>query len=351
MNDRDLDQLIARANPFGDDTVRQLPTANAESDLMEGILTTPTTRRSLPRRPVLLAAAAAVVAAAVAGGAVAATTGGETQHARPPGRPYSSTPHIAYAANVREVAEANQRLLLDEPGWKITHVDQFTVAEGEVFFENGSKSLDVSWRATGDYQGYYDDRGADGNTKTPITLLGQHGTMFTYTDANDFTTILPPKGQNFLEIRGEGASEQAYRDLLAKLHPVDVDTWLAAMPASVVKPADTRATVDAMLAGLPLPSGLDKQRLYRQPAEDRYDLGAAVSGAVACGWLDQWVAAKQSGDASKLKQAVDALATSHGWKVLHDMNAEGDYPEVVWQYADQVAKGQSPEYYQQGLGC
>jgi len=349
MNDRDLDQLIARANPFGDDTVRQLPTADAESDLMEGILSTPTTRRSLPRRPVRLAAAAAVVAAAVAGGAVAATTGGETHHARP-SLSNPSAPHIAYAANVREVAEANQRLLIDEPGWKITHVDQFTVAEGEVHFENGSKSLDVNWRATGDYQGYYDDRAHD-NAKQPITLLGQHGTLFTYPDANDFTTILPPKGQNFLEIRGEGASEQAYRDLLAKLHPVDVDTWLAAMPASVVKPADTRATVDAMLAGLPLPSGLNKQRLYQQPAQDRYQLGATVSGAVACGWLDQWVAAKKSGDATKLEQATDALVTSHSWKVLNDMNAEGDYPEVVWQYADQVAKGQDPAYYQQGLGC
>jgi hypothetical protein len=347
MNDRDLDQLIARANPFGDDTVRQLPTADAESDLMEGILSTPTTRRSLPRRPVLLAAAAAVVAAAVAGGAVAATTGGKTHHAGPV-QSNPSAPHMAFAANVREVAEANQRLLIDEPGWKITHVDQFTVAEGEVHFENGSKHLDVNWRATGDYQGYYDDRAHD-NAQQPITLLGQQGTLFTYPDANDFTTILPPKGQNFLELRGEGASEQAYRDLLAKLHPVDVDTWLAAMPASVVKPADTRATVDAMLAGVPLPSGLDKQRLYQQPAQDRYALGATVSGAVACGWLDQWVAAKQSADASKLKEAADALATSHSWKVLHDMQADGAYPQVLWKYADQVAKGQDPTGYQEAL--
>lgn len=345
MNDRDLDQLIARANPFGDDTVRQLPTADAERDLMEGILSTPTARRSLPRRPALLGAAAAVVAAAIVGGVVAATSGGSTHHAGPP------APHFAFAANVRAVAEANQRLLIDEPGWKITHVDQFTVTEGEVFFEKGSRSLDVYWRATGDYRGYYDDRGSDGNAKTPITLLGQHGTMFTYADPNDFTTILPPKGQNFLEIRGEGASEQAYRELLAKLHSVDVDTWLAAMPASVVKPADARPTVDAMLDGLPLPPGLDKQRLYQQPAQDRYQLGATVSGAVACGWLDQWVAAKKSGDMAKLEQAAAALATSHGWKVLNDMNAEGDYPEAVWGYADQVAKGQDPTGYHEGLGC
>jgi hypothetical protein len=294
-----------------------------------------------------------VVAAAVVGGVAAAASGGGAHNAGPPGPSASNPagPHIAFAANVRAIAEANQRLLIDEPGWKITHVDEFTVAEGEVTFENGSKVLDVSWRAADSYQGYYDDRGADGNTRTPITLLGQQGTMFTYTDDNDFTTILPPKGQNFLEIRGTGGSEQEYRALIAKLHSVDVDTWLGAMPASVVKPADARATVDAMLAGLPLPPGLDRQRLYQQETRDRYQVGATVSGAVACGWLDQWVAAKRSGDAQKLKQAADALATSHGWKVLNDMNAEGDYPEALWEYANQVAKGQDPTGYQQGLGC
>jgi len=205
MNDHELDHLIARANPFGDDAVRQLPTADAESDLMEGIMSTPTARRPLSRRPVLLAAAAAVVAAAVVGGVVAAASGGGTHNA---GRPDQSSnpagPHMAFAADVRAVAQANQRLLVDDPAWKITHVDEFTVAEGEVRFENGSKSLDVSWRAADQYRTYYDDRAHD-NAKQPITLLGQQGTMFTYADDNDFTTILPPKGGNFLEIRAKAA--------------------------------------------------------------------------------------------------------------------------------------------------
>src|SRR5262249_34668236 len=113
----------------------------------------------------------------------------------------------------------------------------------------------------------------------------------------------------------------------------------------------TRSTVDAMLAGLPLPPGLDKRQLYQQPTRDRYQVGATVSGAVACGWLKQWVAAKSSGDTQKLKQAADALATSHAWKVLLDMQAEGQYPQVLWGYADQVAKGQDPTGYQEGLGC
>jgi hypothetical protein len=33
------------------------------------------------------------------------------------------------------------------------------------------------------------------------------------------------------------------------------------------------------------------------------------------------------------------------------MNADGDYPEVVWQYADEVGAGQVPEGFREGLGC
>jgi hypothetical protein len=33
MNDHELDQLIARANPYGDDTVRRLPAGAAGGDV------------------------------------------------------------------------------------------------------------------------------------------------------------------------------------------------------------------------------------------------------------------------------------------------------------------------------
>jgi hypothetical protein len=52
---------------------------------------------------------------------------------------------------------------------------------------------------------------------------------------------------------------------------------------------------------------------------------------VACGWIEAWL----HGD----KRAVAALGTARDWQVLKDMNAEGDYPEVLWQYADAVTHG------------
>jgi hypothetical protein len=76
---------------------------------------------------------------------------------------------------------------------------------------------------------------------------------------------------------------------------------------------------------------------------------------VACGWIEQWQRARAAGDAAAAQRAVAALSTSHDWKVLRDMDAEGDYPEVLWQYADALAvpgAGESAvEGYRGALGC
>jgi hypothetical protein len=340
MTNDEFDRLLARANPFDGDTVRQLPVDAAASDLLEDILTstapTPELRPNRRRRILVFAAAAAVIVIALTGVFF------------PRGNP--AAPTSAYGAEVLKVAEANQRLLLDLPGWKVSRVDEFTAEEGEMEFANGSKGLAVHWRPADAHASFLDDR-ANGNKQQPIELLGQKGTLFQYAGSTDFTTILPPKGKNFLEIRANVGSEAAYRELIEKLKPVGVEEWLDAMPASAVKPAENTKVVDEMLAGLPIPDGFDKSGLYRQTVSDRYQVGARVTGAVTCGWLDQWTAAKKSGDKAKVAEAADALKGSRGWKVLQEMDKEGDYPEVIWEYADQIAKGEAPREYQQGLGC
>ena len=118
-----------------------------------------------------------------------------------------------------------------------------------------------------------------------------------------------------------------------------------------------------MLDGVPLPPRFDVASLQRvRPGTvlDRYQLGAKVAGGVACAWLDRWVAARRSTDDSGVRQAVGALATSHDWRVLHDMQAEGAYPDVLWQYADAAATNAPipagkrltvEESYGDALGC
>jgi hypothetical protein len=107
-----------------------------------------------------------------------------------------------------------------------------------------------------------------------------------------------------------------FRALVATLQPVDVETWLAAMPASVVKPEGrSKVVLEPRFDIAPL------LRAREDAVLDRYQLGAQVAGAVACAWLDQWVAVRREGDAGSLRQSVGALATSREWQVLLDMNA------------------------------
>lgn len=336
MNDRDLDRLVARANPFGDDAVKELPTGGAESDLLEEIVRTVPIRRMNMR--LIVAAAAAVMLVALGGIFL-------------PGGGGPASPPPAYAAEVVAVAEANQRLLVDSPDWRVTNVPEFTVTTGEMIFSNGRAELSVHWRKASEHRSFADDRAASASSTKKVELLGQTGTRYRYGDSARYTTILAPKGPNFLEIDGNLGSEKAYQDLVAKLHPVDVNTWLAAMPESVVKPADAQKAITEMLSDIPVPAGFDPRSVNDQATRDRYQLGAMVTGAVTCAWFDQWTKAKKQGDAKRVQEAVTALGTSRSWKVLHEMNSEGDWPEVLWELTGKVGNGQDPTGYKEALGC
>ncbi|WP_405102373.1 hypothetical protein [Micromonospora sp. NBC_01412] len=64
-----------------------------------------------------------------------------------------------------------------------------------------------------------------------------------------------------------------------------------------------------------------------------------------------WIRADRADDEAAVKRAAAALRSSHHWRVLHDMNDEGDYPKVLWATADKVADGDVPDEYEAGLGC
>lgn len=76
-----------------------------------------------------------------------------------------------------------------------------------------------------------------------------------------------------------------------------------------------------------------------------------MAGAVACAWLDEFVAANEAGEEARSDEAVRVLATSREWPVLLRMDERGDYSEVVWEYADEIATGRGYGGYEGGLGC
>lgn len=333
MNDHELDRLIARVNPYGDRTVANLPTGGAEADLLEELMDSPTlTPIGEPGRPprrvrrrLVLVAVAAVTALIALGGVVVPRLGGP------------AAPAPAYAAELIAVAETTERVLIDAPGWKIDRVIDFNATSGKMNFTKGQQRVTMAWAPAKAYQAQLRDRGHDSRSER-VEALGRAGTMFHYS-ASEQTTILQPKGRTFLEIRAELGSERAYRDMLAKVRAVDVDTWLAALPDSVVTPDQKPAVIAQMLADIPRPEGFDTKPLLTRTTTDRYQVGARVTGTVACGWIDQWAAAKKRGDEEGARAAIAALRSAKSWKVLKEMEDQGHFAQGVWPVGDWIAAG------------
>jgi hypothetical protein len=247
VNDSQIDRLVQQAQPRAE-AVASLALGRGGQELLEEIMSTPNTpevdsqnseavspqriepvelpttepRTPAPRRrrQALIGLAAAVaVAAAVAGPTVLFQAGDKVV----------ATPG-SDSQKLREAAVGSPRLLIDDPTWKITVVDDLASDNGGVTFTKGTSSVNVSWAQADRYQDRYDDR-LDVSAPVPFQILGRGGNRFRY-DATDFAVMLPPEGKTFLEIRGTGVNETAFAALMAKLKKVSVEEWLAAMPAS-----------------------------------------------------------------------------------------------------------------------
>jgi hypothetical protein len=244
-----------------------------------------------------------------------------------------------FAAAAVRVAEENPRLLVTAPGWSVVRANEFAPDEGEMTFSDGTDRLDMTWYPARSYESYRRDRAADGRTETS-TLNGQTVITVDYGE-DDYATMLPPEGPVWVEIRGRLGSRQAYEDVLDSIRAVDVNTWLSAMPASVVKPEQRAAAVDEMLEGIPIPPGFDVEALADEGlSSDRYQLGAHVTSAIACGWLERWAAATDAGDQDTADASVAAMATSRKWPILQEMANQGGYSEVFWEMARQLQDGE-----------
>jgi hypothetical protein len=328
MTDQELEQAMARAIaagelptqpvPAGDRVAREYPAASGPA--RKGFLPRPG-RATLGFSAGLASVAALAALVVFAGGSV----GGGSQP--------------AFAAGAIAVAEANPRLLVSEPGWRVTRADEFEADSGELSFGDGAHELQVTWYPAREYGSYLRDR-AEVSTPVRSTLLGRAATTVHYEDGADYATMLAPQGPVFIEIRGELASKDEYERVLHSLRAVDVDTWLSAMPASVVRPEARSAVVAVMLQGVPVPPGFDVAALKSESSVlDHYQLGAKVTGAVSCDWLERWAAATDAGDAAKARASVAAMSTSPQWPILRQMADEGGWSQVVWMYARQIAKG------------
>ena len=254
-------------------------------------------------------------------------------------------------------------VLLDEPGWSVTYIDQYGPDEGEIGFTNGEREADLYWRPERLHDSYVQDRRAEDEGEWDAEILGSEARFFKYQGADDFTALWVD-GALSLELRASARDIDEFRALAAALTTVDEETWLAAMPENAVLPQERAATVEEMLEDVPVHPDIDVAELKSgDSVVDRYQLGAKVTGTVACAWIGQWLDARSKGDLVAAREAEDAMASAREWSVLVEMKDQGGWTETVWYYADAVVEGREdrvneelyangkPLGFASGLGC
>ena len=377
MTDDQLQSLLSAANPVAAPQAAGLAIADAQDDLLAALLADGTPpampRRAVPepRRRLFPRAALALAATAVVAIAVFSLGGGSGDHG-------SGT---AWAADQVRFAQASPLVLLGAPGWRVDYADEQSRQEGELHFRRGpavspqnvtvsaqapsapvpadTTYAQLNWRSGG-VGGWIKDRAAGAAVATTAPVLGTTAHVFQYDGGTpghrDITALFRYDGR-VLEFRAGAADVAAFEALLATLTRVNTDAWLSAMPASAVKTADHDATIAQMLKGVVVPPGFDAGDIRgAELIKDRYQLGAAVTGTVACQWFKRWSDARAAGDGATERAAIAAMATAKDWPILDEMTKQGDYPEVLLGYAAAMGSG---EWYGRpligdvgsGLGC
>ncbi|SBT45897.1 hypothetical protein [Micromonospora narathiwatensis] len=351
MTDEHLDRLVRDADPYRPDVVRHLD--GARHALLEEIMSVPPVHCLLeppqPRpRGMVRRTAGALAAAAVLTGVLAVPAVLPDHQDDRPAAP-AGTP-VVYSAAALKAAEDNPRLLINRPGWKVETVYGFAKQQGTIRFRNGRQELEMNWYPAGDYDGFRADRLTVGKPE-PVTIDSWPGDRFTY-NAGDFAVLLRPRDGVFVELRTGGYWPRDMLDrVLTDVVRVDARTWLAALPAEVITPDRVAVEAAKVLADIPLPPRFDAAALGDIGANDPYHFGAEVTGRVGCAWIAEWLRARRTGDDAALQRATEALRGSHQWRVLHQMNEKGDWPEVFWEIADGFVAGSPKATYAQGLGC
>jgi hypothetical protein len=357
MTDTALQDLLAAADPLSDERARALPLAEAEDELLTGLLAerdfAPAVSRP-PRRRAFARAGVAIAVAAVALVALLSLRDGSGERG-------SGT---AWAAEQIRFAEASPLVLLDAPGWRVERADEQSEEDGELQFRRGPKpppqdmmfteeelarpipadinSAQLTW-VGGEIDSWIEDRAASAVRTSTAPVLGTTARVYQYEGGTpghrDITALFRYDGR-VLEFRAGAADIDAFKALMRKLKRVDTDAWLSAMPPSVIKAPNRETAIRQMLRGIPVPPGFDPKDIEGEGlTKDRYQLGVAVAGTVACRWFERWAEAREGGDRATEREAVAAMATATGWPVLHEMEKAGAYPEVLYEYAAAMPDG------------
>lgn len=354
MTRLDIDAALAAANPLTTPAAAALPLQAAEAELVERIVAQPAAPAARPRhvgslapsrrRLALVLAATAVVAAALALLPSGERTGG---------------PAPAFAAALVRFANNSPLVLLPLAGWHVVYAYEQPGGYGEMHFVRGpadangtprgasfhneasiaGRVASLTWQpvtpATRKYVAGGHESAPTGLGVTARRFVGE-GSSSRWVDVSAFFVF---RGRE-LDFRATVPSMSAFYTELRALRAVDTNTWLRAMPPSVINSADSARVIREMLKGIPLPRGFNANRIQgARLVQNRYDLGTAVTGTIACLWFADWYRARHDGDRTEVNRAIAAMATAPNWPVLHQMARQGAWPEVLIGYARDMRRG------------
>jgi len=294
--------------------------------------------------PATTAAAAAVVAGIAVSSLWWQDLGGDHE-----GGGQDRDPSVASSLDLPE----GGGLVLDAPGWKVD-----SLGSDGLRFRNGDADLEITSYDAESYDSYVVDREhivdppAPGE---PIRVLSRAAQLWAYTQ-RDHTAIREVEDGHWLEFRGAGMDKTAFLALLGQLRVTSEAEFNASLPEHYVAEGERLPEALKILgaisrvSGADLPDGVSALSGGGE-SQDRYQFGAEVAGGYACAWLEEFENALAHGQTARATEAARVLGTSRQWPILQEMDTDGDYPEVVWDYADAVAAGQVPEGYREGLGC
>ena len=349
----DINAALAAANPLTDGDAAALPLHEADVDLVERIVAISVTPQ-LPRarggafhhrrRLAVLLAVTAAVAALLA--------------VLPSAR-HDGAPAPAFAAPLVRFANGSPLVLLQLPGWHVVYADEEADGFGEMHFVRGaadangnprgasfSSQVSLAGRVaslTWAPQNLNGETRLAGHRQSLATGLGVTVHRLVYEGGSrrafDIRALFIYRGRA-LQFRATVTNMAMFDDELRALHGVGTTTWLRAMPPSVVKTADSGVTIRQMLKGIPLPPEFDAARIRgAHLVHDRYQLGAAVTGTVACMWIGDWNRARAVGDTTIVRRAIAAMATAPSWPILREMARQGAWSQVLTSYAKAMPTG------------
>lgn len=388
MSDHGIDAKLRAADRFSVAEMALLELGPAEAALLEEIVAEPAGAEAMGAAPAPWPARrshrggrlglAGLAAAALVLAAVLLLGGGPDSPSRS-----GLSPTEAYGAALVRFAESSPLLLLEGPGWRVQNVTQYRGregTEGTMEFVTGKPIPYESIRITGNSETGERAFGmsppavrqrrvelvwrheslerAVATARANLHPHGQHwielpvlGTTARVDTRAEFfvnqggpgnrqMTALWSEGGNLLELRAAVPDLAAFSARLRWLTRVDSPTWLAAMPAKVVKAADHDAAVREMLKGIPVPGTFAPSRVPDEGlTTTRYQVGAAVTGTVSCLWFRQWGEARRTGDRASRLEAERAMATSKSWPILREMARDGAYPATIWRLAREMPSG------------